>query len=121
MNDARIDGLERTVSILMLRLAAAEAEVARLGQVMWQLGATAGGSSGGQGVQIATGGGVPAKAGTVLGSASYTLQTLDPSTGLLSAGPTATVWNNGTNAVSNPVVVAKDPSGNWIVITEFCP
>jgi hypothetical protein len=120
MNDPRIDGLERTVNILLSRLAALEAEVSRLGQQAWQDQAMPGGGTGGGAVQIASGGGIPAKSGGVLGSATYTLYDLDAGSGTLSAGPSVTVWNDGNAAVANDVIVAKDPSGNWLVITEFC-
>jgi hypothetical protein len=121
MNDPLVDNLERTVNLLLLRLATLEAEVARLAQMQWQLAGTPAGGGGGSFVQVANGTGIPAKASGVLGSASYTLYTLNSGTGTLTAGSTVTVWNDAPNAVATgDIYVGQDASGNYYAITEFC-
>jgi hypothetical protein len=121
VNDPRIDYLESQVNLLIARLAAAEALLAKLAQRQWQLVGTPSGTLGGGAVQAASGTGITAKASGVLGSATYTLQILDTSTGTLSSGASVTVWNDAPNAVgTGDIYVGRDESGNYYAITEFC-
>jgi hypothetical protein len=122
MNDARTDGLERTVNLLLDQVAALSAEVSRLGQTIWQMATiTASGGGGGAVVRAINSGTISAVTAGVQGSGNVTLQTLDPASGLLTAGAVVLAWSGSSVAITQTdLLVELDAQGNYWVCTGYC-
>jgi hypothetical protein len=110
------DGESRLLALearLWAALASSDALMARLAaleQTSWQTGGGGGGSGGGSGdvLRLAfTSGGVTASSGTTAGTGTVTLYDINPSTGALTAGNTATVMNGLLSSV---------PASKWIYV-----
>ncbi len=118
----RIGRLEKTVMEILRRLKQAASHADRALQYAVMPQTEAGGGGGGGFASFATNSGtISGYAAGVVGSGTVTLQTLDPATGLLSAGASVTAWNYATGSItSTTIVVVQDDQANWLVTTEFC-
>lgn len=120
--EGRLLEIERLLHQIAVRLSLLETRVAQSEQARWGgTGMTLGYTPGSVIHFKSPGGGIPARSGTTLGSATCDHYTRTGTT-LASSGRAVTIYNDSTTAFTGNIygVAGQDDAYGWVAIVESC-